>query len=290
MGLMKNRSATEVETEVSSGVSGLRLVLVILVLSGGALFLLPQRPDVDRAIVAAREAVPMAAAANGILAIAGWRLHAVTTAGALTGAAIGTTIVVGSGWRIWCLLVVMFAMVVAATQTGRRRKAALGIEEPRRGRRGPGNALANTGLAAGAAAVHLITGSELAQVWAIASLVTSGSDTVASEIGKAYGHPTWHPLQGRRVPPGTTGGISVVGTLAAAVSAAALSILAMQLQWIDAVTAGGTVFAALVAGVIEGVVSEPLESRGLLNNDDLNLLNGALGAALAVTWVLAVSG
>jgi uncharacterized protein (TIGR00297 family) len=130
----------------------------------------------------------------------------------------------------------------------------------------------------------------LVQVWAIASLVTSGSDTVASEIGKAYGYPTWHPLRGRRVPPGTTGGISVVGTLAAAVSAAALSTLTMQLQLIDSVTAAGIVFAALVAGVIESVVSGPLESRGLLNNDDLNLLNGALGAALAVTWVLALSG
>ncbi len=269
--------------------SGLRLVFVILALSTAALFVLPHEPGRDLANAAIVEMLPAAAAANVLLAIAGWRLNAVTAGGALTGAAIGTTIALGSGWGAWWVLVVMFAVVVATTRAGQARKTSLGIDEPHRGRRGPGNAIANAGLAAGAASVHLMTGSDLAQVWAIASLVTSGSDTVASEIGKAYGNPTWHLLQWRRVPPGTTGGISAAGTVAGALSAAALTALAITLQIVDAVAGTGIILAATIAGIVEGVVAGPLESGRVVDNDGINLLGGAIGAAVAVAWVLALS-
>ena len=47
----------------------------------------------------------------------------------------------------------------------------------------------------------------------VAALVTSASDTVASEVGKAWGRTTWLVDGFRRVTPGTSGAVSLEGTL-----------------------------------------------------------------------------
>src|SRR5262249_39630414 len=45
-------------------------------------------------------------------------------------------------------------------------------------------------------------------------LVTASSDTIASEVGKAWGRTTWLIVGWRKVPPGTSGAVSAEGTLA----------------------------------------------------------------------------
>ena len=46
--------------------------------------------------------------------------------------------------------------------------------------------------------------------------------------------------------------------------------------------------AATVASLIEGALGSTLEARGILNNDTLNFVNSAIGAAITVTvwWCL----
>ena len=56
----------------------------------------------------------------------------------------------------------------------------------------------------------------------VAALTAGGSDTVASEIGKAFGRHTWMVHTSRAVPPGTPGAISLEGTAAGLVGALAL--------------------------------------------------------------------
>jgi uncharacterized protein (TIGR00297 family) len=218
--------------------------------------------------------------ANVVFASAGWWARSVTIPGAVTGAGIGTVIAAGSGWASWWLLVLMFGTVVAATRVGITGKRAARIDEPREGRRGVGNAVANAGLAAGAAAVYATTGSEMAQLAVMASLITSGSDSVASEIGKAWGHPTWQILQWRSVPAGTSGGVSVAGTLAGAVAASALAAAAVRMGVMAPLIAACVVAGAVLAGLVEGVVARPLEARGW-DNDDLNVLNSTAGVVFA---------
>jgi uncharacterized protein (TIGR00297 family) len=223
---------------------------------------------------------------NAMVASAGYLARTVTAAGALTGALVGIAVQVGTGWPGWVLLFASFAAATIATFAGFRRKTAAGIAESRGGRRGPGNAIANTGIAAWAALLSL--GADhppLAVLAMVAALVTSSSDSVASEIGKAWGKTTWLLIGGRRVQPGTPGAVSAEGTLAGIGAAMLLSMLAAALGLIPMRWTAAVVVAATAAAFVEGALGATFEARGTLNNDALNLINSALGAALAVAVV-----
>ena len=81
----------------------------------------------------------------------GYAARTVSVSGALVGAAIGTLIYVCAGWQGWLLLLTSFLCAAVTSRMGLQRKTLLGIAEERGGRRGAGNAIANTGVAAAAA-------------------------------------------------------------------------------------------------------------------------------------------
>ena len=101
--------------------------------------------------------LPLALAANAAVAGAGYVVRTVTIPGAICGAVLGITIVLTAGWCGWVLLVATFALAVLTSRLGLRRKTQLGIAEARGGRRGAGNAFANTGVAAGAAVLGALS-------------------------------------------------------------------------------------------------------------------------------------
>jgi len=183
------------------------------------------------------------------------------------------------------MLLSAFVAAAVATRLGYRRKAALGIAETRGGRRGPGNAIANTGLAAWAAAVGLgLADARPAHLALVAALVTAASDTVASEVGKAWGRTTWLVVGFRRVRPGTSGAVSLEGTLAGALAAALLAWAGYAAGLIDAVAILIVAAAATAASFIEGALGATLEGPGILDNDALNFINSTIGAGLALAW------
>lgn len=242
----------------------------------------------------ARGAVPVwttrlmpALVLNAGVAAAGYFARTVTVAGAVTGAVIGVAVYLGTGWEGWTLLFASFLGTALATFAGFRQKTRAGIAEERGGRRGPGNAIANTGVAAWAALLCLgVTQPSLAKLAMVAALVTSASDSVASEIGKAWGRTTWVLAGLRRVRPGTSGAVSLEGTLAGIAAALALAALAVALGLMPSRWIAPVVLAATVASFVEGALGAAFEARGTLNNDALNLINSALGAALALGLVL----
>jgi uncharacterized protein (TIGR00297 family) len=230
-----------------------------------------------------------AIAANGAIALTGLLAKTVTASGALTGLIIGVVVVLGGGWAAWGLLLATFIVASVCTRIGAARKTAAGIAEDRGGRRGPGNAIANTGLAAWACVVAMgMPDPALVLMACVAALATAGSDTVASEIGKAYGRSTWMVTSLRRVAPGTTGAVSMEGTLAGTVSAAGLAALGAWGGLVPWMAVPLITTAATVASLIEGALGSTLEARGILNNDTLNFVNSAIGAAITVTawWCL----
>ena len=253
-----------------------------------AAFVLWSSTLVDPQIAQARSAGIAAEAAaallvNGALARAGLWAGTVTATGALTGMLIGTLIVLGGGWGAWGVLMATFVAASMCTRMGQARKTAAGIAEERGGRRGPGNAIANTGLAAWACVLAIgMTDPTLALLACVAALATAGSDTVASEIGKAYGRRTVQLTNLRRVPPGTTGAVSLEGTAAGIASAAGLATLGAWWGVVGWASVPVITVAATFASFIEGVLGATLEARGILNNDTLNFVNSAIGAGLAI--------
>ncbi len=231
-------------------------------------------------------ALPAAVGINLVAAALGYRGRTVSAAGAVAGALIGIAIYACAGWRGWLLLFATFAGATISSRLGLRRKTLLGIAEDRGGRRGAGNAIANTGVAAAAALLALLTyAHDMALVAFVAALAAGGSDTIASEIGKAWGRRTVLITGLRAVPPGTSGAISLEGTAAGLAGAGALAALGVALQLAPGSTVPAIVGGAIAGSVAESVMGATLEGPGIVNNDVLNFLNTAI-AAIATLLLL----
>ena len=227
--------------------------------------------------------VPLALIANLAVAAAGYAGRTVTAPGAVAGAIIGSTIFIFTGWQGWVLLLAAFAAATVTSRMGIQRKTTLGIAEERGGRRGAGNAIANTGIAAGAAAMAALTYAHDAALIAFAAALTAGaSDTIASEIGKAWGRRTWLILPLRRVKPGTSGALSLEGTAAGLAGAFALAALAVALDLVPAKALLPVVAGATIGSFVESGLGATLEAPGILNNDALNFINTAVAAYAAL--------
>ena len=184
-------------------------------------------------------------------------------------------------------MIAFFVLGSAATKLGYRVKAARGIAQEKGGARGWRNAWANGGVAAFLALMAALDPPR-AGLYAIAyaaAVATAAADTCSSEIGKAYGRRTFLITTLRPVPPGTEGAISLEGTLGGFVGGAlvaAVGALGGLYSWPGA---GLVALAGLLGSLAESVIGTVAERRGWLDNDLLNALNTALGAAIVVAFV-----
>jgi uncharacterized protein (TIGR00297 family) len=220
---------------------------------------------------------------NGVVAAAGYAARTVSVSGVIAGGAIGTLVYFGAGPAAWSLLLLAFAAASVTSRVGYRRKLHLGIAEERSGRRGAGNAIANTGLAAVAAIVGVTTEYRAEALLALtAALIAGSSDTVASEIGKAFGRRTFLVIGFKPVPPGTSGALSLEGTAAGIAAAGALALFAVNVGLAAHDRLYVLIVAATVASLVESALGATLEAPRVLNNDLLNFINTAVGAGLTL--------
>ena len=230
--------------------------------------------------------VPRAVAVNAAVSWLGYRARTVTVAGMIGGALVGVIIYACAGGAAWTFLFASFLVATLASRLGLKRKTLLGIAEERGGRRGAGNAFANCGVATIAAACAVFTPyRDQALLALVAALTAGGSDTVASEIGKAWGRATFLVSSLRRVKPGTPGAMSLEGTAAGIVAALALAELGRALGLIPSTTIVPIVVGATVGALVESALGATLEGPGILNNDMLNFVNTAIAAGVALALV-----
>jgi uncharacterized protein (TIGR00297 family) len=152
---------------------------------------------------------------SAAIATIGWRLAALTGAGALAAAGIGTVILSPTGWAGFLALGAFFTGSSLVSRLAPDRGAAFDAKGQRRD---PWQVLANGGPAALGA---LIPGAGL---WmATAGLAASAADTWATSVGAwSRVHPR-HVLTGRRVDPGSSGGVTLLGTAGAIAGAASVA-------------------------------------------------------------------
>ena len=232
---------------------------------------------------ASRETMLLALGANVVVAWLGYRARTVSLSGAIGGALIGSTIFTGAGAGAWGLLMMTFIAASVASRLGLERKTMLGIAEERGGRRGAANAVANCGVATIAAIAAATTADARAALLAlVAALTAGGSDTVASEVGKAWGRSTFLVTTLGRVKPGTPGAMSAEGTAAGIVSAFALAAAAVGLGLIPGSDVAAVVIGATAGAIVASLLGATLEGPGVLNNDMLNLINTAVAAGVAL--------
>lgn len=152
---------------------------------------------------------------SAAIATIGWRLSALTGAGALAAAAVGTTILAATGWSGFLALGAFFAGSSLVSGLAPDRGAAFDAKGQRRD---PWQVLANGGPAALGA---LVPGAAL---WIVtAGLAASAADTWATSVGAWSRVRPRHVLTGGSVDPGSNGGVTFLGTAGAAVGAASVA-------------------------------------------------------------------
>jgi uncharacterized protein (TIGR00297 family) len=217
--------------------------------------------------------------AVGVTALA-FRL--VRPSGALAGALLGTVVLAFGGAPLYASLCVFFGVGTLATRFHRSRKEAIGKAEERGGRRGAANVLANVSVAAFCALVAgLAPGGDVFRLAAAAALATALMDTIGTEIGQAVASPTALLPDLRRVPAGTDGAVSVVGTLAGLAAAALLAAAGVATFLVTPRGAVAVVLAACVGTVLESLLGRAGAPWRVSNGHVLNFVNTLAGAVAA---------
>ena len=245
-------------------------------------------------------------AAFGLLV---WLLRAATPLAALTGLLLTSCLYLSTveqpngGWFHTALLpgLALFILAFVATRFRRGQKEQIGVAESRRGR-GASQVAANMGVAAlaaltlqpytaaGDAFSHVYVGIHIGRLLIlssalltalVAALAEAAADTVSSEIGQAIGGTPILITNGRRVPPGADGAITLAGTAAGCLAAAVVVFTAIPTLHLSPRQAAAAWIAAIAGLFADSLIGATLERRGWLNNDSVNFLSTAIAALIA---------
>lgn len=220
----------------------------------------------------------LAFAITVIFAMAAWLARGVNGSGALAGSAIAFVMAERDVRLFWVLLLV-FAVTLAATRAGKSRKHALKAEEAPGGRTAA-QVMANLGIAG----LITVAAPETWPVLAVAALAEAAADTCSSEVGMAYPGKTVLLTSWKPVSPGVDGGVSLRGTLAAVIAAALISGAAVALKLVPQHFTLAIIYAGLLGSLVDSLIGALLERRGMLSNDVVNLLSTA--AAVGIMWLM----
>jgi uncharacterized protein (TIGR00297 family) len=202
---------------------------------------------------------------------------------------LGVSLYALSGWRGFSLLLAFFVLGTACTKLGYAKKALLGIAQEKGGRRGARNAIANTGAGVLFAFLAVATPYHaLFTLALVAAFATAAADTVASEIGQAYGRHAYLVTTFKRVAAGTEGAVSIEGTLAGLAGATLVASLAAQTALITWPESAVAVAAAFLGSTLESYLGATLERGAAVDNEVMNLANTLAGglAAIGLSFLL----
>ena len=218
------------------------------------------------------------------------KLGKLTLGAAITGAVIAGCIFIGAGFTGVAILGCFFLSGTLATTFKSNLKETLGIAEADKGKRRPGQVIANGGLAAiaGLLAVIFVQHKILLQVMMAAAMASATADTLSSEFGMVYGKRFYNIINfkpGRR---GDNGVVSLEGTLAGCSGSLMIAVvyaigfgLNKSFAWI--------VIAGTVGNIADSILGATLEKEHYLNNDAVNFIN-TLIAALTALMLFKTSG
>ncbi len=160
------------------------------------------------------------------------------------------TLTIVAGWSWGLLLLSLFVTGNALSKLGARKKAELVGRIVQKGaERDARQVLANGGVYAIAAIGSIVFPSPIWYAVGAGALAASTADTWATEIGTLLGGEPVLVSSARRVPPGTSGGVTLLGTVAAVAGALFIAAEATLANW-------PVPFAAAALGGIAGALAD----------------------------------
>ncbi|MRX72632.1 DUF92 domain-containing protein [Bacillus lacus] len=159
-----------------------------------------------------------------LTALAGWRLKLLTFSGAAAATAVGVCIYIGLGSIGLVTLGAFFASSSLFSRLKRNKKKMLDELLEKGDQRDAVQVFANGGIPAVISFIYLVTGDSSWIFVFCSAIAAANADTWASEIGTlSKGQPRMM-LSLKKVERGTSGAVSLLGTLAAIAGAAFIAI------------------------------------------------------------------
>jgi uncharacterized protein (TIGR00297 family) len=247
-----------------------------------------------------------------------WRAGALTRSGSLAAALLGGLIFGLGGLRWAALLLLFFITSSGLSHFSGRQKAVLAEKFSKGSQRDWGQVAANGGLGALLVIAHTLwAGQDWIWVAFAGGMAAVNADTWATELGVLSRTPPRLITTGKAVERGTSGGVSLAGTLAALGGAAVIGLAAGWLWpltgfWVTLLVVSlgglaGSMFDSWLGATVQAIYTCPLCRKeterhpvhicgtetvllrgwGWLNNDLVNVGCALVGAGLAAgVWVL----
>jgi uncharacterized protein (TIGR00297 family) len=191
------------------------------------------------------------------IALLAFRLRALNHSGAAAAAVLGTLVFGLGGLRMALLLVVFFITSSLLSRLVSRRKHAAAAFFSKGERRDAGQVLANGGVAGLFLLLKLFfPDQDWPWIAAAAALGAANADTWATELGVLSPSNPRLITTAQSVEPGTSGAISLVGTLAALGGAALIALIAAVR--LDPLSFAPRLFFLLTAGGLAGSLIDSL--------------------------------
>lgn len=170
---------------------------------------------------------------SALVAIPAWRARSLSASGFWAALCLGTALYVCGDWPFFALLMAFFLSStligkLAPRLSPRARLVLTQVEGvvAKGGRRDHVQVFASSLVALAFSVVYLLWPGPLPYAGFATAIAASTADTWASEIGPLSRRPPVLLLARRQVEPGISGGVSVLGSLASALGAAFIAILA----------------------------------------------------------------
>ena len=246
-----------------------------------------------------------------IIAYLAYRAHSLNQSGAIAAVVVGT-VIFGLGGLQWAILLLIFFITSSAlSRLFKKRKQGLDEKFSKGHERDAGQVFGNGGLATAFVLVHAFwPESTVGWVGFAAALAAVNADTWATELGVLNPTPPRMITNlGKRVEKGTSGGISLFGTLASLLGAFIIALPAAVFadNWsllllISFAGLAGSLFDSLLGATVQAMYycpadqketeKHPLHTCGTqtvhirgwkwLDNDWVNFACGAFGVFVAL--------
>jgi uncharacterized protein (TIGR00297 family) len=204
----------------------------------------------------------------GLIAL---KAKAVDFGGFIASIFIGYMIFLGGGWYWFLIMLIFFVITTQFTKFRYNYKDRLGFAQEKGGVRSWPNVLANGGAAAIFSIMEFRFGGGIYAAAFLGAVAEATADTLATEIGLlSKREPRLITNLKKKVPTGTSGGITLIGTVSAffgsfiiGIMATILNIIpeASPIKVLTIVTFGG-----IVGSITDSILGATIQRKGLCEN------------------------
>lgn len=220
----------------------------------------------------------------------GYSRGMVNRSGLIAGISVGSLFVLTGGYSAVVMLLTFFSLGSVFTKYKYSYKKEIGAAEPRGGARDWRNVLSNLFFPSLSLYLHHITADRAYLLAFLSSISCSLADTLASELGPLDRRGPWMITSFRKVPHGTSGAISIVGTLSSFLGSFIIPLEALIFSMIDSTALILSSTLGFLSSIFDSLLGATLQAKFLCERDgslveDPSLCDGRAARLSGLPWL-----